>query len=276
MNPNIIARLTAADAARLLQLDQVRILDARDEAAFRSGHIEGAMRLHRGNLDALILGSPRRQPVLIYCYHGNASQEYARMFSDFGYAEVYDMIGGYQAWRAHVAAPPPSWRQRRPLSAELLDWLARHGFAFDDSADVMTATIANATTPLMHAARLGKAERVGELIACGAALDAVNLDGNNALWLACFAGNLAAIGMLIANGIDMNHQNDNGATCLMYAASAGKTAVVAALLAAGADVRLESLDGFSALDMAANIECLTLLRRANPRQAGSEAESGAV
>lgn len=272
MNPNIIARLTAADAARLLLIDQVRILDARDAAAFQSGHIEGATRLHRGNLDALILGSPRRQPVLIYCHHGNASQEYAKMFADFGYAEVYDMIGGYQAWRAHVAAPPLSWRQRRPLSAELLDWLIRQGFPLDASADAMTVTIANATTPLMHAARLGETERVSELIGCGAALDAVNLDGNNALWLACFAGNLAAIDLLLKAGIAIDRQNDNGATCLMYAASAGKTPVVAALLAAGADVRLESLDGYTALDMAANIECLTLLRRASPRQVRSGEE----
>ncbi|MDA8119404.1 MAG: ankyrin repeat domain-containing protein, partial [Gammaproteobacteria bacterium] len=70
----------------------------------------------------------------------------------------------------------------------------------------------------------------------------------------------------IAVGAHLNHQNDNGATCLMYAASAGKTAVVARLLAFGADRSLLSLDDFTALDMAANLECLNLLRE-TPRRA---------
>ena len=58
----------------------------------------------------------------------------------------------------------------------------------------------------------------------------------------------------------MDHQNDNGATCLMYAASTGKHAVVEKLLHAGANPQLKTLDDFSALDMAATIECLRLLR----------------
>jgi hypothetical protein len=65
----------------------------------------------------------------------------------------------------------------------------------------------------------------------------------------------------------IDHQNDNGATCLMYAASTGKHAVVEALLAAGANPQLETLDGFSALDMAATIECLRLLRRVEQEEA---------
>jgi thiosulfate/3-mercaptopyruvate sulfurtransferase len=47
----------------------------------------------------------------------------------------------------------------------------------------------------------------------------------------------------------------------MYAASTGKHAVVDQLLASGADPLLTTLDDFSALDMAATIECLHLLRR---------------
>lgn len=58
----------------------------------------------------------------------------------------------------------------------------------------------------------------------------------------------------------------NGATCLMYAASSGKTEVLIRLLAGGASLDLTSLDDFSALDMAANIECLQLLSNAARRQ----------
>jgi thiosulfate/3-mercaptopyruvate sulfurtransferase len=114
----------------------------------------------------------------------------------------------------------------------------------------------------MHACRLGDEAMVEALLEAGASLAPLNSDGNNALWLACYSGNLSVIDRLIEKGIAIDHRNDNGATCLMYAASTGKTAVVARLLAAGADPGLKTLDDFTALDMAANLDCLNLLRAA--------------
>jgi thiosulfate/3-mercaptopyruvate sulfurtransferase len=264
MNPETpYRRVSAAEAAALLRSADVCVLDTRDAASFARERIDGAQPLGSANLEAILRGTPKTRPVFIYCYRGNASQEYARMFVDFGFREVYDLIGGFQAWRAWLATaegtPPSSY----PPGDALRAWMAEQGFPADDPA----ATIANHATPLMRAARLGLPAIAAELIERGAALNAVNDDGNNALWLACFSGNLELIDLLIRCGIDLNRQNDNGATCLMYAASAGKTDVVARLLAAGADVRLKSLDDFTALDMAANIECLTLLRRAEKQVA---------
>jgi rhodanese-related sulfurtransferase len=251
-------RVSAAEAETLLKSASISVLDTRDPVAFAQARIEGAALLGSANLDAIIRGAPKEQAVLIYCYRGNASQVYAQTFVDFGFREVYDLIGGFDAWRAHLSSSATATSNAHQPSAALRAWLAEHGFPTDDPA----ATIQNHTTPLMHAARLGARAVAVELIERGAALDATNNDGNNALWLACFGGDPELVDLLIASGIDMNRQNDNGATCLMYAASAGKTEVVARLLAAGADVRMKSLDDFSALDMAANLECLMLLRRA--------------
>jgi ankyrin repeat protein len=138
---------------------------------------------------------------------------------------------------------------------ELAVWLSRHGF------DSLEARIANRTTPLMHACRLGEHPIAEALLALGAERACTNADGNNALWLACFHGDSAVIQLLVNAGVPINQQNDNGATALMYAASAGKASVVALLLAAGADTGLCSLDGFTALEMAATLPCLELLRR---------------
>jgi ankyrin repeat protein len=143
----------------------------------------------------------------------------------------------------------------------LHDWLTAEGFAGDD----IKATIANKTTPLMRAAFLGDIDRAREILAAGGAVEALNADGNNALWLACVERHLAMIDLLIEAGIDMDNCNDNGATALMYAASSGRTEVVAHLLARGADITAETLDGYSALDMAANIDCLNLLRAAHKK-----------
>lgn len=126
----------------------------------------------------------------------------------------------------------------------------------------LESVISNGTTPLMQASCLGDFAMVKSLLAAGANIGATNNDGNNALWLACYSGNIDIIGLLLEYGADLNHQNDGGASCLMYAASSGKTAVVAKLLEAGADNHLKTLDDFTALDMAANIECLDMLRAA--------------
>jgi len=190
-------------------------------------------------------------PVLLVCYHGNASQTYGQMFADFGFAEVYSLDGGFAAWqRLQRKTAPPA------LSPQLVHWLQQHDYPDDDP----DAVGEHGMTPLMRASKLGDAETVFELLQAGAALDATNADGNNALWLACVGESLDAMDVLIRAGIALDHQNDNGATCLMYAASTGKHVVVEMLLSTGANPQLKTLDDFTALDMAATIECLRLLR----------------
>jgi thiosulfate/3-mercaptopyruvate sulfurtransferase len=237
-------RVNVAKTQTLLQQQSLLIFDVRDPASFAAGRIGPARHLSDANLEQVLLGTPKTQPLLIYCYHGNASQTYARMFRDFGFQVIYDLIGGYEAWQA--AQPPPI-----PAPPDLRRWLSEHGFP----PDKIDATRANKITPLMDACRLGDETIVTALLEAGAFVETLNSDGNNALWLACYGENLAVIDRLIERKIAIDHRNDNGATCLMVAASAGKTAVVAHLLAAGADPGIRTLDDFTALDMAANLEC---------------------
>lgn len=257
-NETRFTRLNATEAEALLSRPQLRVLDVRDASAFARDCIPGAMHFDSAELDDAVRSKVKHQPILVYCYHGHASRTYAQTLADFGYCEVYDLIGGYEAWRSHLATKAV----QLPLSAALAAWLSGHGFPLDDLA----ATVENRHSALMRASQLGELAIAGELMRCGAPLQQTNGDGNNALWLACYSGHLELIDLLIASGIEIDRQNDNGATCLMYAASSGKTEVVMRLLAGGASLDLTSLDDFSALDMAANIECLQLLSNAARRQ----------
>lgn len=246
-------RIDAEAARRLLARGKVLVLDSRDQVRFDLAHIPTARHLTSGNLDAFVLATPKATPVLIYCYHGNASQTHAQTFADFGFGEVYSLDGGFAAWqRAQAKSSPPA------LTLRLAQWLREQGYPADD----LDAVAEHGMTPLMRAAKLGDTAIMFELIQSGAALDATNVDGNTALWLACVGESLEAIDLLIRAGTNPDHQNDNGATCLMYAASTGKHRVVEQLLASGADPGLKSLDDFTALDMAATIECLRTLRKA--------------
>ena len=249
-------RITAEAAEHLLALDvPLTVLDARDPQAFARDRLDGAQLITRDSLTTLLLQSPKDRPVLIYCYHGNASQTYAAMFADFRFEQVFDLIGGWAAWEQHLAAPAPA----SPPS--MSEWLRARGYR----GDAIDETIGNRTTPLMQAAREGDAAAVQALLQAGANLHAENADGNQALWLACFAESPQPLDLLIDSGARVDHQNHHGSSCLMYAASSGKVEVARRLLKAGASVALRSLDDYTALDMASTLECLRLLREAERR-----------
>jgi thiosulfate/3-mercaptopyruvate sulfurtransferase len=254
-------RIDVQGAGNLLSRGDLVVLDARDVGSFEKSHVTGAQRVSSHNLSALLDATARTRPILIYCYHGNASREYAQMFSDFGFSEVYSLDGGYEAWSTRPLAGDSTGP-----GAELQQWLAVQQFA---SVDV-NAVIANATTALMRAAHQGNSKIVRLLIAAGARVNARNADGNNALWLACVGGHPDMIDMLVEAGIDIDNGNHDGATPLMYAASSGKAAIVERLLAKGADTTLETPDGFSALDLAQTVECLKLLDPRRRLSAASE------
>ena len=117
-------------------------------------------------------------------------------------------------------------------------------------------------TPLMNAALKGAASHVQALIEAGGRVDLTDANGNQALWFACVSDDLETVNLILSAGADIDHVNESGATALMYAASAGKARALAALLAGGANLRIE-MGGLSALDMAASLECLSLLRAAD-------------
>jgi thiosulfate/3-mercaptopyruvate sulfurtransferase len=250
-------RIGHPQADALLQRSDVHVLDVRDAESYLRGHIEGAENISTRNLGDFINSGKRDAPVLVYCYHGNSSQEYAKILVQFGFSDVSSLDGGYEAWRNRppAAATAPS---DTVLDPALQQWLMEQGFG----PDGLDGVIWNNTTPLMKASHMGDAAVVRQLIAAGARLDARNGDGGNALWLACVGNHPDMIDILVDAGIDIDNRNDNGATCLMYAASSGKPEVVGRLLARGADTKFETPEGFSALDLCSTLECLTLLRQA--------------
>lgn len=267
------ARLRAEEALAWLQArPDALVLDARDASHHAQGHVPGCIRLDGRNHEALLLRGPKSRPVLVYCYHGNASQTWAQMFCDFGFSEVADVLGGWTALDlldvsgAPQALPTPPTPQEAepgrpaatPVAPALAAWLDTQGF----NPAQPDAPGQHGNTPLMHAAWRGARAMVDALLAAGVSREAVNSDGNNALWLACVHGEPGLMRTLVENGVPLNHANLVQATALMYAASAGKPVVLATLLALGADTTLQSQDGFTALDMAASRECLQLLRAA--------------
>jgi rhodanese-related sulfurtransferase len=253
MSDKTFKRLATNELAQwFTENDDVLILDARDPASFAAGSIQTSVRLDGRNHEALIMQTPRTRPVFIYCYKGNASQTYAQQFADFGFKNVADLIGGWEALQNALKPAAPE----SAISEALQSWLATNGFS-----DIHTAA-AHGNTPLMHAAWKGEAEIIDALLAAGASVAPVNNDGNTALWLACVSNDPAIVKRIADAGAVLDHVNLTGATSLMYASSSSKPGIVAMLLELGADPFIRTQDDFSAMDMAASLECLQLLRAA--------------
>ena len=145
------------------------------------------------------------------------------------------------------------------MTPTLAAFLAEHAFPSDN----LSAPQADGRfTPLMRAAKEGRLDIVEELLSLGVDIAVTNADGCNALWLACYNGSHAIIERLLAAGIDIDLQNGNGASALMHVSSNSKPGLVKLLLEKGANPKPKNFDDFSALDLAASVECLKLLRKA--------------
>lgn len=98
MTTSPFQRLTPAQVSTWLAAHpNALLLDARDATRHAAAHLEGSLRLDGRNHEPLLMREPKNRPVLIYCYHGNASQTWAAMFADFGFSTVADIAGGWTA-----------------------------------------------------------------------------------------------------------------------------------------------------------------------------------
>ena len=98
MNAVPFRRIGFDNACDLLDKDDILLLDVRDAASFARGHIDRAENASPTNLGRFLTETPKHKPILIYCYHGNSSQAYAKAFAESGFGEVYSLDGGYEGW----------------------------------------------------------------------------------------------------------------------------------------------------------------------------------
>lgn len=89
------------DAAQLDEMKSttnILVLDMREMQSYLLDHYPLALHLDSSNLSRLLKTTNKDVSILIYCYHGIASQEMAQLFADFGFNNVYSLEGGYEAW----------------------------------------------------------------------------------------------------------------------------------------------------------------------------------
>ncbi len=128
-------------------------------------------------------------------------------------------------------------------------------------ADV-NAHVKDCLTPLMRASVTGNDEVVGLLIKNGAGVDLKDVDGDTALMMALRNDERAVVWTLLDMGANPDIQNGQGLTALMMASEAGNYEIALKLISSLADVNVKDPQGRIALDYAKTKDMKELLERA--------------
>ncbi|XP_060527363.1 ankyrin repeat and death domain-containing protein 1A-like isoform X2 [Cylas formicarius] len=119
----------------------------------------------------------------------------------------------------------------------------------------LDAVDAEGQTAIFHAASNGHGAIVRRLVEVGAATDKKNKDSRTALHEACQNGHWEVAQYLLAHEADMEARDNQENTPLHVAAQHQQTRLVQVLLDAGADPDIENQKGSTALHIAASLGC---------------------
>lgn len=76
------------------------ILDIRTPEEYAAGHIDGAENIDFYNyFETAVSGLNKSKTYLVYCRSGHRSGQALEVFKNQGFAEVYDISGGYENWQ---------------------------------------------------------------------------------------------------------------------------------------------------------------------------------
>ncbi len=79
------------------QTDHV-LVDVRSASEFATGHVPDAVNIPLHELETRLNEVPTDKPVIVICASGNRSQTGARLLTQAGRTDVYNLKGGTMAW----------------------------------------------------------------------------------------------------------------------------------------------------------------------------------
>lgn len=93
-------QISQEEAKRMMDEQQVIILDVREAQEYAAGHIPGAVLLPVGSIDeesAAGVIPEKDSTVLVYCRSGNRSKTASAKLAELGYTQLYE-FGGINTW----------------------------------------------------------------------------------------------------------------------------------------------------------------------------------
>jgi len=89
--------------------EPVTLLDCREDDEVAYCRIDGALHIPMAQTPARTDELPGDRPIIVYCHHGVRSDRVAAYLRDRGFADVYNLTGGIDAWSLHVDRSVPRY-----------------------------------------------------------------------------------------------------------------------------------------------------------------------
>jgi monothiol glutaredoxin len=111
-NPNEPARVKPISATELKQKldagEKLELIDVRDQDEREIASIEAAKPLDNAELERLLALDPG-STLVFHCHHGGRSQRAAEQFVGRGFKNVYNLVGGIDAWSRDIDPDVPQY-----------------------------------------------------------------------------------------------------------------------------------------------------------------------
>ena len=94
--------VSTLQATQMINREDALVLDVREPTEFDNGHMLGAKNMPLGNVEARIgeLQKHKAKPVIVLCgAQGTRAAKAASILREKGFANVYNLSGGFPAWQ---------------------------------------------------------------------------------------------------------------------------------------------------------------------------------
>ena len=147
-----IKQIDIDEARRMLDKPGTVLVDVRESDEWRQGHIPQAVAIPRGFLELRIEEKvpDHKTPVILQCASGTRSLLAARSLREMGYENVYNLTGGFNAWKDRGLP----WIADRAFTADELTRYSRH-FVIPEVGEKGQAKLLDAKVLLLGAGALG-------------------------------------------------------------------------------------------------------------------------
>jgi phage shock protein E len=97
---NLPADIDVDTVAAIKDLDNVVVIDVREQEEYDEKHIPGVVLIPLGTVPDRLDEIPTDQTVVLTCRSGNRSNQAAEFLREKGYTNVHNMLGGINEWQA--------------------------------------------------------------------------------------------------------------------------------------------------------------------------------
>ncbi len=119
-----IKQVDIDEARRMMEQPGTVVIDVRESDEWRQGHLGNAIGIPRGFLELRIEEKvpDHKTPIIVQCAMGTRSLLAARTLRELGYENVYNLIGGFNAWKDRGLP----WAAERQFSSDEVTRYSRH------------------------------------------------------------------------------------------------------------------------------------------------------